>query len=201
VPVVQQPATHVLTSQEQVPFVLSQTPFEQGAHIEPAVPQSDGVSDPNARHVPLDPPSQHPLGHDVTSQTHVPFALSHSLPVGHAAQLAPMVPHDVFDSEPQASHAPAAVQQPSGQDVESQAHWPFDLLHSCPPGQDVQVAPPAPHSVLFSPESRTHDPLLQQPTHPDPPHVHTPFVQESPVPQVLHCAPPVPHAVVGLCWA
>jgi hypothetical protein len=41
VPPLQHPDGHVFPSQEQVPFVLSQTPFAHGAHPAPPVPQRD----------------------------------------------------------------------------------------------------------------------------------------------------------------
>jgi hypothetical protein len=44
-------------------------------------------------------PLQQPLGQEVASQTQAPVILLHSCPVAQAAQLAPIVPHDVFDSD------------------------------------------------------------------------------------------------------
>jgi hypothetical protein len=44
-------------------------------------------------------PLQHPFGHDVASQTHVPVVRLHSWPVPQAAHAAPPVPHEPFVSE------------------------------------------------------------------------------------------------------
>ena len=44
-------------------------------------------------------PLQQPFGHEVASQTHWPLVLLHSCPVAHPVQVAPVVPHDVFDSD------------------------------------------------------------------------------------------------------
>jgi len=44
-------------------------------------------------------PLQQPPAHEVASQTHFPVVVLHSSPDGHAEQLAPLVPHDVFNSE------------------------------------------------------------------------------------------------------
>jgi hypothetical protein len=45
VPPLQHPDGHVLASQEQVPFVLSQTPFTHVPHAAPPVPQRDDDCD------------------------------------------------------------------------------------------------------------------------------------------------------------
>jgi hypothetical protein len=57
------------------------------------------------------------------------------------------VPHDAFDSDAYATHV-VPLQQPLGQDVESQTHCPAE--HSCPAPQAPQVEPPLPHRVLVS---------------------------------------------------
>ena len=71
----QQPAGHVVASQEQVPFVVSQTPFEHDLQAAPPVPHCDEDSDEYATHV---VPLQQPLGHEVASHTHWPVLLLHS---------------------------------------------------------------------------------------------------------------------------
>ena len=100
-PPLQQPSGQVLTSQEQAPTVLSQTPLAQLTHAAPLVPHSPADSEAYGTHV---LPLQQPLGHEVTSQTHCPVLLSHSWPDAQPEQLAPAVPHELFDSEAQASH-------------------------------------------------------------------------------------------------
>jgi hypothetical protein len=139
-------------------------------------------------------PLQQPVGQEVESQTHWPFALLHSWPDAHAVQLAPAAPHELFDSDPYASHAPAAVQQPAGQEAASQTHCPVALLHSWPATQALHVAPPAPHEPFDSFPSASHDDPLQQPPHDEPPHEQTPLEQVSPLPHALHAAPAVPHS-------
>lgn len=62
-----------------------------------------------------------------------------------AAQVAPPVPHEPFDSEPNVSHVPLAVQQPLGHEVALQRHLP--LMHACPVAHPAQTAPPVPHDV------------------------------------------------------
>ena len=100
----------------------------------------------------------------------------------------------MFDSDAYASHEPP-LQQPPGHDVASQTHWPLLLSHSCPEPHALQVAPPAPHAELDSPESDVHVPELQQPAHAAPPQEHVPPEHESPLPHALHASPPVPHCV------
>jgi hypothetical protein len=135
---------------------------------------------------------QQPFGHEVASQTHLPVVLLHSCPVPHAAQLAPAVPQELFDSEPYATHV-VPLQQPLGHEVASQTHWPVALLHSSPPLQATQAAPPEPHDELDSLERASHVEPLQHPVQEPPPQLHVPLEQVSPVPHELHVAPPVPH--------
>jgi hypothetical protein len=92
VPPSQQPAKHVLGSQEQVPVVVSQTPLVQSTHAAPLVPHFAADSEAYGTHV---LPLQQPLGHVVPLQTHTPPL--HSCPVAHAEQLAPSVPQEPFD--------------------------------------------------------------------------------------------------------
>ncbi len=74
-PPTQQPFGQVLTSHEQVPLVVSQTPFEHGPHAAPPVPQVVPVSEAYGTHV---LPLQQPPGHEVESHTHVPLVVLHS---------------------------------------------------------------------------------------------------------------------------
>jgi len=175
----QQPFGHVFASQVQVPLDLSHTPFAQDAHAAPPVPHEDADSELHASHVPVAPPLQHPVGQEVESQTHTPLFLLHSSPVPHAPQLAPAVPHEALDSDAHASHVPVEppLQQPCGHEVASQTHWPVAMLHSLPDGHAPHATPPAPHEVLLSLESASHDVPLQQPAHAAPPHEHTPLEQ------------------------
>jgi hypothetical protein len=41
------------------------------------------------------------------------------------------------------------LQQPIGQELALQMHWPL-ALHACPPPHAAQVAPPAPHEAVVS---------------------------------------------------
>jgi hypothetical protein len=166
-------------------------------------------------HTPL---AQHPLGHDVASQTHSPS--EHRSPSPHALLIpqrqtpideqlsASWVPHctHVDPAEPQLESERAMhvvpLQHPLGHDVASHTHRP--PAHRCP---DVQAAAP-PHvhvpcvhpSVVFeSHVPHEHAPL----THAwpvahagPPPQVQAPAVQPSPLtPQDWQVPPAAPHAV------
>jgi hypothetical protein len=96
VPPLQQPAGQVLASQEHTPAVVSQSPFAQEPQAAPLLPHCEGDCDEYVTHV---VPLQQPFAHDVASQTHLPVARLHSCPDPQAPQVAPPVPHDVFDSE------------------------------------------------------------------------------------------------------
>jgi hypothetical protein len=78
-------------------------------HVEPAEPQ---VASDRATHV---VPSQHPLGHDVASQTHRPPA--QRWPATHAAP-------------PPQLHCPAV--QPSVSVASHPLHWHCPFSHFCP---------------------------------------------------------------------
>jgi hypothetical protein len=137
-------------------------------------------------------PLQQPFGHDVASHTHWPVLLPHSWPELHAAQLAPPVPHEPFDSDAYGTHV-LPLQQPFGQDVASHTQRPALVLHSWPEVHVVQLAPPTPHMAFVSLESGSHVDPLQQPAQDDPPHEHTPEVHAWPEPHAPHAAPPAPH--------
>jgi len=85
---------------------------------------------------------QQPLGHDVASHSHCPVLMLHSVPLGHAAHVAPLLPHDAFDSLDSPSHVPPPVQQPE-QPPPPHEHAPLEqespLLH------DAHAAPAVPH--------------------------------------------------------
>jgi hypothetical protein len=88
------------------------------------------------------------------------------------------------------------VQQPPGQEVESHTHWPVVVLHSCPAGHAVHVAPFVPQEPFDSLLSASQDPEpVQHPAHDVPPQVHAPLTHESPLPHAVHAAPAFPHCV------
>ena len=64
----------------------------------------------------------------------------HSVPPLHAAQAAPAVPQSALAVP--GWQTPAPSQQPFGQLMPSQTHWP--PAHSCPAAQATQAAPSAP---------------------------------------------------------
>jgi hypothetical protein len=138
-------------------------------------------------------PAQQPFGHDVASQTQLPVDGLHSCPAAQAAQLAPPVPHEAFDSDAHGTHV-FPRQQPFGHEVASQTHWPVPL-HSWPDVHAPQVAPPAPHEALVSLCSGSHAVPLQHPAQDAPPHVHAPLEHDCPEPHGLHETPPVPHSL------
>jgi hypothetical protein len=179
-----------VVSHEQLPLVVSHTPFEHEAQDAPPVPHWELDSDEYATHV---LPLQHPFGHELALQTHSPVDVLHCWPVPQPEQLAPAVPHEGFVSEAHASHTPLDVQQPCGHEVASQTHCPA-ALHSCPDGQAPHVAPPAPHELLDSLASASHAPPLQQPAQDAPPHAHCPTAHASPDEHAPQAAPALPHS-------
>ena len=88
-------------------------------------------------HVP--PLAQQPVGHVVASHEQVPLVVSHS-PLEHAEHVAPAVPHDAADCDPQDSHVPFGppLQHPLGQEFASQTHFPLLVLHSSPAAHPAQ---------------------------------------------------------------
>jgi hypothetical protein len=96
-PPVQQPRAQVVESHAQAPLFVSQRPCAQVWHAAPPAPHALADCDEYAMHEPL--AVQQPPGHEVASQTQAPVLVSHSWPEAHAAQLAPPVPHEEFDSE------------------------------------------------------------------------------------------------------
>jgi hypothetical protein len=140
-------------------------------------------------------PLQHPAGQETASQTHWPVVMLHSCPAAHVPHAAPPVPHELADSDAYCWHAPAAVQQPLGHEVESQTHAPVPS-HSRPDTHALHAAPALPHDVLLSLEGCSQVPLaVQQPGHDVPAHVHAPAAHASPLPHAAQAAPPRPHSV------
>jgi hypothetical protein len=142
-------------------------------------------------------PLQQPSGQELALQTHAPVVVLHAWFVPHAAQVAPPVPHEPFDSAANASHVPVVppTQQPFGHVVPSQEHAPALVSHR-PFAQDVHEAPPFPHSEGDSDAYGTHTAPLQQPfAHEVELHVHRPVAvsQAWPVAQDAQAIPPVPH--------
>ena len=163
--------------------------------VAPPVPHEDADCDEYGSQVPVAPPLQQPLAHEVPSQVHLPLPVLHSRPELHAVHVAPAVPHEPLVSADQASHVPVGppLQQPCGHEVESQVHWPLPVLHSRPDVHAEQLAPPAPQDPLFSLARASHDPAVQQPAHDPPPHEHAPDAHAWPPAHALHEAPAVPH--------
>ena len=190
-PPLQQPVEHVLTSHEQVPFVVSQTPFEHGEHKAPACPHFVGVSEAYPTQV---VPLQQPLVQDDVLQMHMPVTVLHAWPVPQLEHDAPPLPHWPNDSEAYGTHV-LPLQQPAGHEVASQTHCPVTLSHSWPMLHGAHAAPLAPHEEFDSLVSASQvEPPLQHPVH-VPPHVQTPLEQLSPLPQAAHVAPFVPHCM------
>ena len=80
---------------------------------------------------------QHPIGHEVASQTHLPWATLHSWSEGHAAHATPPFPHAALLGD--ATQCPVVSQQPLGHVVASQTHAPF--RHRWPAAHAPQSAP------------------------------------------------------------
>jgi hypothetical protein len=96
VPPLQQPAHEAVPPHEHCP-PEHESPALHAPHFLPPDPHSEPVCFPNSTHV---SPLQQPVAHEVASQTHLPVVMSHSCPFAHALQLSPLLPHDVFSSEP-----------------------------------------------------------------------------------------------------
>jgi hypothetical protein len=188
-PPLQQPFGQVVASQVHCPRVVSQSPFVHAVHAPPALPQRLALrEDVGTQVLPL----QQPAGQETASQTQRPVVVLHSCPVPHAAHARPPAPQDMDDSDAYGTQAPAAVQQPIGQETELQTHSPLPL-QVCPAGQAMQAAPAAPQEVADSAEGCWHVPALQQPGHEVPAQVHAPPLHDSPLSQAAHALPPTPH--------
>jgi len=90
------PALHVVPLQHPLHFVTSQVHElpehdwvpAQVTHAAPPVPQ---LADDGVWHVPSR--AQHPLGHDVAEQPHLPVSVLHDWPAGQMPHAAPAAPH------------------------------------------------------------------------------------------------------------
>jgi hypothetical protein len=82
VPPLQQPA-QVFALHAQTPLVVSQSPLPHDVQVAPAVPHEVGVSDAQASQVPVEPPAQHPFGHEVASHAQTPVFGLHPWPALH----------------------------------------------------------------------------------------------------------------------
>jgi hypothetical protein len=90
-------------------------------------------------------PLQHPLGHELASQTHDPLAL-HSVPEPHFTQAAPPVPQVGLEEVWQ---LPDESQQPLPHDDASHTHLPA-LLQCWPVAHTPQATPPVAHMPAVS---------------------------------------------------
>jgi hypothetical protein len=136
-------------------------------------------------------PLQHPLGHEVASQTHWPVPLQ-CWPVAQAAQAVPPLPHEVFDSPENGSQV-VPLQQPAHELVPPHEHAP--ALHVSPEPQAAHATPPTPQRAEDCKDGRTHVLPLQHPVgHDDWSHVHWPvlLLHSCPVLHALHAIPPLP---------
>jgi hypothetical protein len=160
---------------------LHSCPPAHALQAAPRAPQDVFDSAVGSSQVPVD--VQHP-GHDVPAHVHAPIA--HDSPVPHALHAEPPVPHWVPVCDVKARHAPAAVQQPPGHDVASQAQTPVLLSHSCPAAHAAQLAPALPQAIAVSDTKGTHWPAALQ----------------HPLRQVagLHAAASEPVSVVATSW-
>jgi hypothetical protein len=114
--------------------------------------------------VPVGPPLQQPWEHEVALHTQLPEP-SQVWPDGQAPHVAPFLPQDWPDSEPNGSQLPFGppLQQPIAHEVESHTHCP--PLHSWPVPQVLQTLPPEPHCVLVAGETQCWVFGSQQPAH------------------------------------
>jgi hypothetical protein len=114
------------------------------------------------------PPASQQPEQEVESQTHAPFR--QCFPVAQPPHVAPLVPHSLFVSFAYVTQLPVGppLQQPDGQEVESQTHAP---LTQCVPVverlQFTQIPPLAPHCVSPAVRQVPFARALQQPLHPE----------------------------------
>jgi hypothetical protein len=140
-------------------------------------------------------PLQHPLAHEVASQTHCPMPLQ-CWPVAQAAQAAPPLPHELLDSPENGSQV-VPLQQPAHEAVPP--HEQVPALHESPVPQAAHATPPTPQSAAVCEPGATHVVPLQHPVgHDDWLHTHRPvlLLHSWPVPHALHATPPLPHEVL-----
>ena len=86
----------------------------------------------------------------------------HGSPVSHELQAAPPEPHWVVDWEENGTHFPSTLQQPSWQEVSSQAHCPVIVSHFWPDLHAAQLAPPMPHWFADCDACNAHSPAAVQ---------------------------------------
>lgn len=134
----QQPLGHELALQPHVPLPHA-SPFGHEPHAAPPVPQEVLDCEEYASQVPVD--VQQPIGQEALLHTQLPLAL-HTWPVGHAAQVAPLLPHEVLPSLESASHAPAVVQHPAHAPP---PHEQLPFVHESPELHELHAAPAVPH--------------------------------------------------------
>jgi hypothetical protein len=187
----QQPLGHEAASQTHCPVdVLHARPPAQDAHAVPAAPQDVFVSpDKDSQVLPLQQPA-----HEVPPHPHAPLA--HAPPPEHAPQAAPHVPHSLDDCEPYGTQV-LPLQQPFEHEVASHTQDPVAVAHSWPVAHAPQAAPAAPHDADDCEAYGSHAPLaVQQPFGQLVAlHAHVPLLvsQRTPLPHVVHAAPPAPH--------
>ncbi len=151
---------------------------------------ADGVSQP--------PLPQHPLGHELGSQTQTPVAASHSRPEAQGRQVAPALPQELLVCDPQSTQVPFAppLQHPFGHELASHTHCPEVLSHSRWVPHASHEAPLDPQEALLSLASVSQVEPVQHPVQALPPQLQTPVEHACPPAQGEHVAPPVPHEVV-----
>lgn len=121
--------------------------------------------------------------------SHAPAA-EHTSPLAHVPHVAPPVPHDAGDSEAQGTHAPVALQHPSGHELGVHSHVP--PVHTWPAEHPWPQVPQFASSVARSLQTPEHDVVPGSQT--QAPDEHTWSVLHAP-----HAAPPVPHDVGDSC--
>ncbi len=175
VAVSQHPSGQLVALQTHWPLALQTVPAGQVTQMTPLSPQFSLVF-PGVMQGPL-AVSQQPLGQVVALHpTQTPCALQ-VCPSGQVTQITPLKPQ--FAVVGGVMHGPAAVsQQPLGQLVALQTHWPVVLLQTSPDGQVPQEPsqPSGPHSLPWQAGWQTQSPLT---------HCSCPV-------QVSQISPPVP---------
>lgn len=137
-------------------------------------------------------PLQQPLGQLDAVQVHTPF--THAWVGAHAAQVAPLVPHELFVWLPVGVQVLVVPSQHPVHVAGSQTQTPLE--HFWPAAQATQVEPTAPQAELVSLPSGTQVLLLQQPVvQLAEVQTQVPFVvlQVVPVEHAAQAAPPAPH--------
>ena len=106
----------------------------------------------------------------------VPVLLLHSSPAAQAAQAAPPLPQELFDSDAYGTQVEPA-QHPFAQATPPQLHCPVLVLHPWPETQAAQAAPPVPHAPWSCNANGTQIDPLQQPPGQDARHTHCPALR------------------------